>query len=233
MIRRVPLKRILLGRSREDREEWVIEDRVYQLLVNGEPRYRMTIVPQNVVEAGIGRLLGDGTIGSMDEVEGYELGDTTLEIRTSKSPEQRKGRRNPGNISVKEETISVCVKRMVEESRNWKLTGGVHAAALFDGDGEMLYFVEDIGKVSAVDKIIGKALMEGTAFSETMLVSTGRIIGPIVQKTVRAGIPIVVSRSAPIYSSIRVAEEEGVTLVCFARGRRMNVYTHPERIVAS
>ena len=64
-----------------------------------------------------------------------------------------------------------------------------------------------------------------------MIVSTGRILDFIVIKAVRAGIPIVVSKGAPINSGIKVADEGGVTLVCFARGGKMNVYTHAERVI--
>ncbi|MEE8167740.1 MAG: formate dehydrogenase accessory sulfurtransferase FdhD [Candidatus Hydrothermarchaeales archaeon] len=231
MLKKVDLKRIFLDKDSEEREEHVIEDKIYWVKVDGETKFRLVTISQDVLAAGIGRLLGEGIINSIEELDGHTLKGSTLEFKIKGKSKSRK--KTLKDLTVEKTLIFDCVKRMVKESKIWRLTGGMHAAGLFNLQGEMLYFVEDIGKVTAVDKLIGKAALDGTDLSESILVSTGRIVGGIVAKTVRAGIPIVVSKSAPMYSSIEVAEKEGITLVCFARGRRMNVYTHPERIISS
>ncbi len=109
-------------------------------------------------------------------------------------------------------------------------TGGVHSAALADRH-KILMFTEDIGRHNAVDKLIGKAFLDGSPIEDKILLSSGRISGEIMTKVIRNRIPIIISRTAPTCMSITYAEDHGVTLIGFARGNRMNIYTHPQRIV--
>jgi len=94
-----------------------------------------------------------------------------------------------------------------------------------------LEFSEDIGRHNALDKVIGKATLEGVEFTRTLLASTGRLTSEMVIKAASAGIPVIVSMAAPTDKGIKIAEITGLTLIGFARGRRFNIYTNPERIV--
>jgi FdhD protein len=111
-------------------------------------------------------------------------------------------------------------------------TGGLHAAGLFSSTGEVLAVREDVGRHNAVDKLVGWALLAGRLpLSDGVLMVSGRAGYEIVQKAVAAGIPVVASVSAPSSLAVAVAEDFGVTLVGFLRGRRCNVYAGRERIV--
>jgi len=105
-------------------------------------------------------------------------------------------------------------------------TGGLHAAALFDGDGQLLAAREDIGRHNAVDKIAGWALLEGRApLDRHILLISGRGGFEIAQKALAVGIPILASVSAPSSLAVKLARELGLTLVGFLRGRRFVVYS--------
>ena len=124
-------------------------------------------------------------------------------------------------------------QRMREGQRVFASTGGLHAAALFDGRGELLAVREDVGRHNAVDKISGWALLGSRLpLDGCMLMVSGRAGYEIVQKSVMARIPIVCSVSAPSSLAVELAREFNVTLVGFLRGTRANVYTAPERVTA-
>jgi FdhD protein len=110
-------------------------------------------------------------------------------------------------------------------------TGGLHATGLFTAEGELTLSREDVGRHNAMDKVIGRALLDGLVpLEERILCVSGRLSFELVQKAAVAGAPFLVGVSAPSSLAVSLAEDRGVTLCGFARGRRINVYTHPERV---
>jgi FdhD protein len=106
----------------------------------------------------------------------------------------------------------------------------VHAAAIFKSDGTLMAFAEDVGRHNAVDKVIGIGALGGVDFGECFLALSGRLTGDIVSKAARVNLPVVASLAAAIDSGINLARTVDLTLIGFVRGKRMNVYTLPERI---
>ena len=110
-------------------------------------------------------------------------------------------------------------------------TGGLHAAGLFTREGVLDAMAEDVGRHNAVDKVIGRMVMqERLPLADRLLFVSGRTSFEIVQKAFLAGIPMVAAVSAPSTLAIELAQDSGVTLIGFLRGRNFNIYAHPHRV---
>lgn len=120
---------------------------------------------------------------------------------------------------------------LLAAQRVFEATGGLHAAGLFEPDGSLLAVREDIGRHNAMDKLVGSELLDGTLpASERIVLVSGRASFELVQKAAVAGVPVLCAVSAPSTLAVDLARRLRLTLVGFLRGRRFNIYTHPERI---
>ncbi len=108
--------------------------------------------------------------------------------------------------------------------------GGTHSAALFTATGAAVTQAEDIGRHNAVDKVAGYCLLRRIPLEDKILVTSGRASYEMATKAVRLGISVVATISAPTLLAVQIAEEQGLTMIGYLRGERMNVYTHSERL---
>ena len=137
----------------------------------------------------------------------------------------------PPGPEVIAETIYSLPNTLREAQGLFDATGGLHAAALFDKEGELLALREDVGRHNATDKLVGWALLEGRLpLTDHIVLVSGRSSFEIMQKCLTAGVPVVCAISAPSSLTVDVAREFGMTLVGFLRGGRFNVYAGFDRI---
>jgi FdhD protein len=112
-------------------------------------------------------------------------------------------------------------------------TGGLHATGLFTSGGELLIVREDVGRHNAMDKVVGRALLDGLVpLTDRILCVSGRLSFELVQKSAVAGVPILVGVGAPSSLAIELAADRGMTLAGFARKGNINIYTGGERVAA-
>ena len=109
-------------------------------------------------------------------------------------------------------------------------TGGLHATGLFSPSGELVCVREDVGRHNAMDKVIGRTLLDGRRFHDYVLCVSGRLSFELVQKAAVAGVPLLVGVGAPTSLAVRLADDRNLTLAGFARKGRVNVYTGVHRI---
>src|SRR5918998_4174316 len=132
---------------------------------------------------------------------------------------------------ISAETIYSLPEKLREAQALFDSTGGLHAAALFDAEGNLVALREDVGRHNATDKLVGWALLENKLpLAGHLVMVSGRSSFEILQKCLTAGVPFVCAISAPSSLAVDVAREFGMTLVGFLRDRRFNVYAGYERI---
>ncbi len=134
------------------------------------------------------------------------------------------------DINIRPEVILGLNRKNLAVQEHKKALGGLHSAALFDLQGELLLVREDIGRHNCLDKIIGNMLINGMEFTRKIIFTSGRISVDLVLKAVRVRIPAVVTNSSVTHSAAALARDLGLIILGYARGNRFNIYSYPERI---
>jgi FdhD protein len=202
-------------------------DQIRRIVIN---RATWTAFIELAPEIDVGRLRPGGVIGSAcagGPVPEYADGHRQPEHRHPAAGGEEK--REAAGCSVSSRLIIDLMDSFRKRSKIHRQTGGVHAAAIASA-ADQLVFREDIGRHNAVDKVIGACLAEDLPFEDKILLTSGRLSSEIIYKADACRLPIIVSRSAPTDRSISLARDRDITLVGFARGRRLNIYSASRRL---
>jgi len=253
--KRVAILRIEEGRKKKAKDV-VVREFPLTIVLNGKQLVTLLCSPDGLDFLAIGFLFSEGFVKSKRGIQSLEVdgrrGVAWVETKGGRMPSEDflskryittgcgkgtsflglpagKMKKNESKLSLSPLAISNLMRGFQERSVTHRETGGVHSAALADAKG-IIVFSEDIGRHSAVDKVIGECLLKGVSMRNRVLLTSGRISSEILMKISRAGIPVVISKSAPTDMGVSIAEKIGITLVGFARGNRMNVYSNERRI---
>ncbi len=232
----------------------VVREHSLTIFLNGEEVVNLLCSPSDLECLGVGYLLSEGFLMDGKDIKSVLLKEEDrieIEIENGQ-PFLRKGPltitsgcgrgatfrwfldrarawKINSSLKVSREAVLRLMSQLQNKSKLFQSTGGVHSASLAD-EKDVLIFKEDIGRHNAMDKVLGEAFLRNIKTDDKIALTSGRLSSEIVLKIVKRKIPVLVSRAAPTSLGIELAERVGVTLIGFARGERMNIYTHPQRL---
>ncbi|MDA8336908.1 MAG: formate dehydrogenase accessory sulfurtransferase FdhD [Peptococcaceae bacterium] len=256
MTRVVPLKRVA-GDTAVDGSDRVVREVPLTVFLNDQEFVTLVCSPAHIEELVAGFLLVEGIVGERADLTdisikpeeglvwvtiGRDIGRTEeLFLKRCLASCCGRGRSTvyfmndaslrpvDSGLVVTPDLIRRLDRQREERAGVFRETGGTHGAALCSVDG-LVYFYEDIGRHNAVDKVLGRAFLDGVTFEDKMIFLSGRISSEMVVKAARARVPLIVSRAAATDFALQMAGNLNITVVGFIRGDRFNIYTEPQRV---
>ncbi len=256
-VERFPIQRVT-REGKKGTEDMVTKELPLTIILNNRELVTLLCSPIDLKYLAIGFLFSEGLVKSKDEIKKITVDDRRGIVRVETEDDKEfanelifkrfitsgcgrgasfysaadvQGQAKvESQIRVSALEVFALVKEFQHRSQVYRATGGVHSASLCDTTS-ILVFTEDIGRHNAIDKIFGQCLLEDIPTGEHMIITSGRITSEILLKVARRNIPVIISKSAPTDLGVRLANDLGITLIGFVRGKRMNVYTNDWRIV--
>lgn len=240
------------GENVKSEQDILIVEYPFTVFLNGQEIITMLCSPAQLKELSIGFLFSEGFIEDIEDLLSVDIdeqkGISYVEIKNkSVLIEKLQGKRTITSgcgkgtlfynvldsfkskkietpLEIEIDKIKSLISDFNHKSELFLSTGGVHSASLCTED-DILFFAEDIGRHNALDKIIGKAIIENIDLKDKLVITSGRISSEMLIKVAKRGIPLIISRSAPTSLSIELARELNIAVVGFARGEKMNIYS--------
>jgi FdhD protein len=219
------------------------------IYVNRQELVAILCTPTKLNCLVLGFLYSEGIISGIGDVTNMQVCDEAFEVYVwlsnpeCKLPTKRtltsgcgggaifktRGQRVDSDLVATPMEVLSLMKQLQEQIELYRLSGGMHTSALSDTKN-LLVVTEDIGRHNTLDKIQGECLLRRLSTRDRLVLTTGRVSSEMLLKAAKMQAPIVVSRHSPTESAVLLARDLGITLAGYARGSRLSVYSHPERL---
>lgn len=246
------------GDTRVDKEDEVASEYPLTLRLDGEEFATIVCTPADLEDMVVGFLASEGVILTPDDIVGLTinedlgLADVKLKMKHIVSADfygkrfigsccgkgrqfylqndVKTARTSTSKLQVSAQRCAELMDDLEAASEAFRLTGGVHNAALCDARNGIIVARSDIGRHNALDKIFGYCLLNKVPRRDAIIAFSGRLSSEVVLKTAKIGVGIILSNAAPTDLALKLADELGITAVGFIRGNQMNLYAHTYRI---
>ncbi|MDD3407741.1 MAG: formate dehydrogenase accessory sulfurtransferase FdhD [Methanomicrobium sp.] len=236
------LKRVralkITGNSAEYIDDPIAMEGPVSIYVNNELITVQVATLSDLKELGAGYVISEGIsdkITSSEEEENSVYVYAEITNFSNKITESSGGtgfirsvKKVSSEIKINSADIINATKEIISDT--WKETGGVHCSVLFR-NSDVICKMSDVGRHNTLDKIIGFSELNNINRSECYVGCTGRQPAGMVFKCANSGLPVIISKAASTQNGIKTADDSGITLICFARGDRYTIYSHPQRIM--
>ncbi len=255
-IERFPIQRVA-REDKQDTEGIVIRELPLTIILNNRELVTLLCSPTDLKYLAIGFLASEGFLKSKDEINRIIVDDRRGVVRVETKEDKElaselifkrlitsgcgrgasfysatdtASQKVDSQMKISAHEVFALAHEFQHSSQLYLATHGVHSSALCDTKN-ILVFSEDIGRHNAIDKIIGECFLKDIPTEDRLIITSGRISSEILHKVAKRGIPVLISKSVPTNLGIRFANDLGITLIGFVRGKRMNVYANDWRVV--
>lgn len=256
-IERFPVLRITENVKHEV-EDTVVTEFSLTIVLNNQELATLLCSPADPDYLAIGFLFSEGLLRNRDEINRITVDSSrgVVQVETKEDKETASklpvkpliysgGGRGLHRYNATAQTVPATInsqtkispgeafnlmRKFIHRSEVFKITGGVHSAALCDRQ-RILVFSEDIGRHNTIDKVIGQCILEDTPTDDRIMVISGRVSSEMLFKVAKRNVPILITKAAPTNLGVKLADDSGVTLIGFVRDKRMSVYTNRWRVV--
>jgi len=213
-------------------QDLMVHEMRLRLEIAGHASRELYCSPAELKELVLGHLYTQRFIRSMEDVLSLEIdaakGIAAVQLKTTEA--KADAAEPPMNDLAFDPVILLRnQQQFYDESTLQKATAGTHRSALCSDAGTHMACI-DVSRHNTIDKLVGKALLEGVSLRDKYIITSGRIPSDMLQKIIAIGIPMIVSRSAPTTAAMDMAKEANITLVGFSRENRFNIYSVPGRL---
>ena len=255
-VEKIPILRFT-REGRSNIEDIVAREFPLTIILNNQELVTLLCSPTDLKHLAIGFLFSEGLLKSKGEIKKVIVDERrgVVRVETEESREldrdvlfkrlitsgcgrgvsfynanDTQSQKIESQVEMLAHNVFTLVSDFQHRSQVYRATGGVHSAALCDIKS-ILVFSEDIGRHNAIDKIFGECILKDIPTDGRIIITSGRISSEILLKVAKRNIPIIISKSAPTDLGVKLANDLGVTLLGFVRGKRINAYTNNWRIV--
>jgi FdhD protein len=238
------------GEERKELELDVVSEESIKLVLDRRHLVTLLALPRELRELAAGFLVCEGVLKGIGDIRSIHVQEDTVfcestmdkselelwtEVRSSGCIGIKSSWEGIESISssvrIEKEVLLNAIELIKEKGKIWRRTGGTHSSLICTREGDIVSFCEDVSRACSVDKAAGAALLSGRDLSNCALVTTGRLSGGMVAKAARAGIPVVVSKAAPLSTGVELSKRIGMTLVAFVRKPNLYIYSGEERVI--
>ena len=221
--------------SWEETEAFVADEISIRIMANGLLYGTLTCSPWNLEELAVGYLCLEGAIHSYADVLTVKTRADQVDVicrpelqkDPRKDPQEEPDKEPPAELLASD--ITRLMRELEQRSEIFHQTGGVHNAALSDGKN-IITNTEDVSRHNALNRLVGRCLMQGISLQNKVIVFSGRVPEEIIQMAARMRCSAIISVSAPTSKAIEIAQQHDVMLISFARGEQFNVYTCRDKL---
>jgi FdhD protein len=242
-------------KERTEKQEHIICEIPFTIVVNGRELATLQCSPTSLEYLAVGFLLSEGVLTRREDVKRTILDDRGSHIRIDVVANVKMETLVPRRL-IGSAGVSFCRRRDAEamsrvnsqlrvstdkllwlmqqfqtKSALYSLTRGNHSCALYNADGTIKVFADDIGRCNAIDKVIGECLMKGISEEDKILATSGRISAEIVNEVAKRKIPVIISFGAPTNLALDLAKSVGLTVIGSVREQNLSIFTNDQRVV--